>query len=213
MLTGTFVKLTKSKQDKIFYSALKEFAMKGYSLASTNNICKEALISKGSMFQYFKNKENLFLFVIKKALAEVIHVYKKNYILNTENMTLKEIFINSCFHLLEFYERYPYHYKLYLRINYEIDAPNYKELRRYLVKYISAITHQFIEIGKERKILREDINSDLVVFLINSMLNRFIEVCFIPGIEPIISYNDVLNNKEKFIEEIYKFLIEGLGLK
>ncbi len=213
MLTKTFVKLTKAKQDKIFYTALKEFATKGYSLASTNNICKEANISKGSMFQYFKNKENLFLFVIKRALSEVIHVYKKNYILDVDNLNLKEIFINSCLHLLEFYELYPYHYRLYLRINYEMDAPNYKELRRYLVKYVSEITHQFIEIGKERGILREDINSDLVIFLINSMLNRFIDVCFVPGVEPIINYNEVLNNKEKVIEEIYNFLIQGLGKK
>ncbi|HOJ62937.1 MAG TPA: TetR/AcrR family transcriptional regulator [Spirochaetota bacterium] len=213
MLTKTFVKLTKAKQERIFQSALKEFATKGYSLASTNNICKEAEISKGSMFQYFENKENLFLFVVRKALSEVINVYKKNYILDIEDMSLKDIFINSCFHLLKFYEMYPYHYKLYLRINYEMDAPNYKELRRYLVKYVSAITHQFIELGKKRNLLRNDINSDLALFFINSVLNRFIEVCFEPGIEPVINYNIVSKNKEEIIEEIYKFLLEGLGVK
>ena len=128
-------------------------------------------------------------------------------------MSLKEIFVKSCVHLLKFYELYPYHYKLYLRINYEIDAPNYKELRRYLVKYVSAITHQFIEIGKNRLLLRDDINSDLAIFFINSFLNRFIEVCFVPGVEPIINYNIISSHKMETIEEIYKLLIEGLGTK
>lgn len=164
MPTNTFVGLSKDKQDKIFVSAIKEFANKGYTLASTNNICKEALISKGSMFQYFETKEGLFFFVIRRALAEVINVYKKSYQLELENMSLRDIFITSCLQLIEFYEKYPYHYKLYLRTNYEIDAPNYKEIRRYLTRYVSAIMHGFIDVGRKREVLREDISSELALF-------------------------------------------------
>jgi len=212
--TKTFVGLSKNKQEKIFFAAIKEFANKGYSLASTNNICKEALISKGSMFQYFETKEGLFFFVIRKALAEVIYAYKKNYLLNIDKMSLNEIFIVSCSQLIEFYEKYPYHYKLYLRTNYEIDAPNYKEIRRYLARYVSAITHQFIEVGKKRGVLRRDISSELALFFINNFLSRFVEICFIPGIEP--TFNVGMTSGEKRIEtleEIYKFLIEGMGKK
>jgi TetR/AcrR family transcriptional regulator len=211
--TKTFVGLSKDKQDKIFYSAIKEFSDKGYSLASTNTICKQALISKGSMFQYFKSKEELFFFVIRRALAEIIYVYKKNYQLDIENMTLNEIFIKSCLQLIEFYEKYPFHYKLYLRTNYEIDAPNYKEIRRYLARYVSAITHQFIEVGKKRGVLRADVSSELALFFINNFLSRFVEICFIPGIEPTFHVEVSTEEKrKKTLQEIYKFLIEGMGI-
>jgi TetR/AcrR family transcriptional regulator len=210
--TKTFVGLSKEKQETIFFSAIKEFANKGYSMASTNSICKEAGISKGSMFQYFETKEELFFFVIRRALAEIITVYKKNYQLDVEKLSLKDLFIKSCLQLIEFYEKYPYHYKLYLRTNYEIDAPNYKEIRRYLARYVSAITHQFIEAGKKCGVLREDISSDLALFFINNFLSRFVEICFIPGVEP--TYNVGTFSVEKRIEtleEMYKFLIEGMG--
>lgn len=42
---------------------MKEFAQKGYKDASTNEIVKEAGISKGVLFHYFKNKKQLFLFL------------------------------------------------------------------------------------------------------------------------------------------------------
>lgn len=51
------------KQVRILNAALKEFAEKGYKNASTNQIVKEAGISKGLLFHYFNNKKDLYLFL------------------------------------------------------------------------------------------------------------------------------------------------------
>lgn len=58
-----FLNLDKEKQDRIINAAIKEFAQKGYSSASTNEIVKEAGISKGLLFHYFQNKKQLYLFL------------------------------------------------------------------------------------------------------------------------------------------------------
>ncbi|WP_441296220.1 TetR/AcrR family transcriptional regulator [Bacillus sp. UMB0893] len=42
---------------------MKEFAQNGYDKASTNEIVKEAGISKGLLFHYFQNKKQLYLFL------------------------------------------------------------------------------------------------------------------------------------------------------
>lgn len=55
--------LSEEKQQRILNAALKEFAQKGYKNASTNQIVKDADISKGLLFHYFKNKKQLFLFL------------------------------------------------------------------------------------------------------------------------------------------------------
>ena len=89
MPTKTYAGLPKQKQIKIFKAALNEFANKGYSMASTNSICKAANISKGSIFQYFSTKEDLFFFIVRKALSEVIKIYKADYQLDTDNLSLK----------------------------------------------------------------------------------------------------------------------------
>ncbi|PLR68609.1 TetR family transcriptional regulator [Bacillus sp. UMB0893] len=58
-----FLNLDKEKQDRIINAAMKEFAQNGYDKASTNEIVKEAGISKGLLFHYFQNKKQLYLFL------------------------------------------------------------------------------------------------------------------------------------------------------
>ena len=45
-----FLNLELEKQDRIINAAIKEFAQKGYDKASTNEIVKEAGISKGLLY-------------------------------------------------------------------------------------------------------------------------------------------------------------------
>jgi len=56
-----FLALEQEKQDRILNAAMKEFAQNGYKNTSTNNIVKQAGISKGLLFHYFTNKKELFL--------------------------------------------------------------------------------------------------------------------------------------------------------
>jgi AcrR family transcriptional regulator len=58
-----FLNLNKVKQDKIINSTLKIFSNVPYKNASTDEIVREANISKGSLFNYFKSKKDLYLFV------------------------------------------------------------------------------------------------------------------------------------------------------
>jgi TetR/AcrR family transcriptional regulator len=62
-LISKFLSLDIEKRDRIINAAIKEFAQKGYDNASTNEIVKEASISKGLLFHYFKNKKQLFFFL------------------------------------------------------------------------------------------------------------------------------------------------------
>lgn len=58
-----FFDLKKEKQDRMINAALKVFAMNGYGHASTDDIVKEAGISKGLLFHYFISKLGLYSFV------------------------------------------------------------------------------------------------------------------------------------------------------
>lgn len=46
---------------KILDSALDEFGERGYGLSSVNNICSAGNISKGILYHYFKDKDELYL--------------------------------------------------------------------------------------------------------------------------------------------------------
>ncbi|RKI91515.1 TetR/AcrR family transcriptional regulator [Parablautia intestinalis] len=58
-----FFDLKKEKQDRMVNAALKVFAINGYGHASTDDIVKEAGISKGLLFHYFISKLGLYSFI------------------------------------------------------------------------------------------------------------------------------------------------------
>lgn len=58
-----FFDLKKEKQDRMINAALKIFSMKGYQYASTDDIVREAGISKGLLFHYFGSKLGLYSFI------------------------------------------------------------------------------------------------------------------------------------------------------
>lgn len=58
-----FFDLKKEKQDRMINASLKVFACNGYGHASTDDIVREAGISKGLLFHYFISKLRLYSFV------------------------------------------------------------------------------------------------------------------------------------------------------
>ena len=69
-----------NNKEKIINVALEEFVLNGYKAASTNSICKNAQVSKGLLYHYYKSKEVLYLNV----LQHVIDKFKENITIDKE---------------------------------------------------------------------------------------------------------------------------------
>lgn len=62
-MNSKFFDLKKEKQDRMINAALKVFALQGYRHASTDDIVREAAISKGLLFHYFESKLGVYQFI------------------------------------------------------------------------------------------------------------------------------------------------------
>ncbi len=62
-MNSKFFDLKKEKQDRMINASLKIFALQGYRHASTDDIVKEAAISKGLLFHYFGSKLGVYNFI------------------------------------------------------------------------------------------------------------------------------------------------------
>ncbi|MBQ7926244.1 MAG: TetR/AcrR family transcriptional regulator [Lachnospiraceae bacterium] len=62
-MNNKFFDLPKEKQDRMINAALKIFALWGYRHACTDDIVREASISKGLLFHYFGSKLGVYTFV------------------------------------------------------------------------------------------------------------------------------------------------------
>ncbi|MBP1806022.1 TetR/AcrR family transcriptional regulator [Rubellimicrobium aerolatum] len=55
-----------AKRDQILEGARRVFMEQGYDVASMNDICRAAGVSKGTIYVYFENKEELFVSLIER---------------------------------------------------------------------------------------------------------------------------------------------------
>lgn len=72
MPKDTFFNLSEEKRNKIIEVALSEFELNDYEHASINQIVLNSEISKGSFYQYFHDKKDLFKYIIKLMIDKKI---------------------------------------------------------------------------------------------------------------------------------------------
>ena len=75
MPKSTFMNLPEGKRGAIIGIAFEEFALNSYEHASLSRIVERAGIAKGSMYQYFADKHELYLYLVDLAArSERAHV-------------------------------------------------------------------------------------------------------------------------------------------
>ncbi len=94
MPSNTFFNLDSSKQQTLIANSLKEFATKKYHEVSINKIIANSNIPRGSFYMYFKDKEDLFEYLIELNTKEINSIIKNLLIKNQGDLykTFKSLF-------------------------------------------------------------------------------------------------------------------------
>lgn len=165
--TQRFQQLDLKKARRIIDAAVSEFAEKGYEAANTNRIAKAAEISVGSLFQYFKTKENLFRYVIHLGAGlietDIGEILKAEISGREKIRKLMLLTVNAC-------EEYPEYQQLY----HEITAIGNRELTldiaRELESYTASGLVKLIEQGQERGDIRTDLPAEVLAFTVDNAM-------------------------------------------
>jgi len=172
--TRTFQNLDGAKQRRILKAALEEFSDHGFQSASINRIVSRLGIAKGSLYQYFRSKQGLFLFVFDYALNLV-----KDYLRGVRSDTvhldvferIRETFLSGA----GFVRKHPKLYNVYLRMVLEGGIP----LRRQLIESIRSESVDFLESlleeGRKRGEVAAHVDLRKTAFLLDAMLDRFLQ--------------------------------------
>ena len=75
----TFFNLPEEKRQNIYNIAIDEFSNKPYEKVSISQIVSRAKIAKGSFYQYFEDKEDLYTYLIDMIGKEKIKFMEKDF--------------------------------------------------------------------------------------------------------------------------------------
>nr|WP_312576986.1 TetR/AcrR family transcriptional regulator [Sedimentibacter sp.] len=196
------------KKSELLEAALNEFSSKKYEDASLNNIIKNAGISKGTFYYHFKDKQELYIYLLESSVKA-----KWEFINNNIKSTLSEK-RGDIFEM----------FKLQAKIGAEFASvhPNYHNLSKMFVKekgneiYDVAkdiltgentdTLNKTIERAIEDDNFRNDLPREFVIKIINYLFSHFEDV--------FNSENDMeLENMIKNLDYYVDFMKNGLGTK
>jgi AcrR family transcriptional regulator len=205
---NTFRNLPEEKQRRITRAAVHEFAEFGFKQASVNRIVKETGIAKGSLYQYFSGKEALYLHVFSDFIELVKQTVKEN-----EAIANYEIFSRIRFVIkagLQFITGHPEYFRLYTRLLSEEESPCRPELlaqvRFFPIEYFAPLIRK----GQEEGVIRTDVEVELMVFMIDAVLDRFL-LAISGGQDSSRIFPDEPKNSDPVIDQIIRLLKGGMA--
>ena len=164
-----FLNLEQEKQDRVINAAIKEFAEKGYDKASTNEMVKEAGISKGLLFHYFQNKKQLFLSLFDYCVELISEEFYKKV-----NIAETDFFIRirqSVLIKMDLLFQYPNIFK-FIEAAYMDDSSEIKVELEKKVKELNTINIEKIYEGIDVSKFREDIDIQKTLKIITWTLEK-----------------------------------------
>lgn len=171
--TATFLNLPPEKRSGIVRAALAEFAAQGYQRASVNSIARESGIAKGSLYQYFSNKEALFLHLFDQ-FTEKVKQHVRQAVVGQEGQDFFGVTRQVLLAALDFIDRYPEYYHIYLKVMFEEDVPQREDLvarvRLFSLDFFGPLCEQAREEGQ----LRHDVSCRQAIFIMDATMERFL---------------------------------------
>ncbi|GLI35867.1 TetR/AcrR family transcriptional regulator [Desulforhabdus amnigena] len=207
----TFKKLEDDKQLRIMDAAIDEFADHGFKQASVNRMVQKIGIAKGSIFQYFGNKEGLFHFIFNHAVELVRHSLRqvKQETADTDFFQRIE---QSLLAGIRFIEKHPRVYRIYLKMIFQEDFPLRTEFLQQVHLFSGEYLKPLVETGLARGELRPDLNVDMTVFFLDALMDRFLQAYCVSFLDAGAGlYQAPEEQIQQKVNEFIRLLRAGMG--
>ena len=200
-----------AKRELILQGAMNLFANAGFHAARMADLAADLDIAKGSIFQHFGSKQGLFLEVYKRA-AKSLPKYLD---------APKEVRHQGFFEVLKYWLERTHHlvredwfpYRICLLGSYGTDLKIKHEINRFLKAEDPDGTLAFVKFGWERGELRDDLDAEMLVSMLNGMVERFQDELLVEELEPgLVRCSGTATEREgKKISQFVDMLRRAIG--
>jgi|SRR5579863_1973842 TetR/AcrR family transcriptional regulator len=202
---------SEAKRGRIIEAATLHFAEHGYHSARVGDIATSLGIAKGSIFQHFGSKDGLFFEVYKRAVRSFAKYLDAP----------AEIRDHGFFEILRYWLARTEHlvhedwipYRISLLGNYGTDLVLKREINRFLISEDPYGTVSFVRFGIERHELRDDLDIEMMVSIIDWMVERFQDALLTAELDPGLfrRQGELAEKKDARIQQFLAVLQRAIG--
>lgn len=207
MPNQSFFNLSEDKRNLITSVALEEFSTANYDTASINQICRKSDIAKGSLYQYFTDKLDLYAYVMTLAIEAKITFFSA--ILDQfKTLTLMEQIHLLFMKGIEFAKDYPQYAALGEQFSKENNEAAKSAVIKEGEKQSESLFIQMIEHVKSKGEIDSDVDTFALSMMLQSlnkavneyMLNKFGD----------ISYKHFDEEANKLVNSLLSIIFNGI---
>lgn len=192
--------LKKDKKKELLFFAKQEFLEHGFKDASMRTIAKNAEVSLGNIYNYFKNKDEIFnevLSVVINQLEKTYNLWQDDYFFDLNNINNQRIGRLKLLYSVRFIKKYRDELNLLIFKSYGASLYNYKD--HWIDECTKASLHW---INKYNQIHHKNVEaSEFFIHYLNS--------AFVNFISELLMHNISEEDMKKHLAEYFTFYSSG----
>ena len=210
MPQATFFNLPDDKKILIIAAALDEFSSASYDTASINQICKKSNIAKGSFYQYFIDKMDLYVYIMTLAIEKKIKFFS-SVLTEFDTLSLLEQFRLLFLKGIEFAKDYPQYAALGEQFSKENNQLAKSSAIKEGDKQSEILFIQMIGQAKSKGEIDNTVDSLALSILLQSMNNSVNE--YMLNKFGNVRYEDCEEDVNNFVDSLLNIIFNGIQNK
>jgi len=162
--------LTQMRQKQILDIATEVFSKKGFASTQVDEIANLAGLGKGTVYRYFKDKENLFLSVVDRGIENLKDLVLEAMAKEKEPLDKIKKVIEV---YLKFFEKHSDLIRIFIHEQSEFQKRIQKRYYQHYYEHVNKLEEVFKK-AQALGLIKKKINPRLTIAILTDMLNSFI---------------------------------------
>lgn len=190
MPTVTWARVDPARRAAVIAAAEAEFGAHGYSRGSLNVIARKAGVAKGSLFQYFADKRDLYAFIADVA-SQRVRSYMEGRIRELDpGRPFFEFLPALLDDWVAYFADHPSERALHAAASFEVDVDARVSVRTVIHRHYLEVLRPLVRDAQTRGDLRPDSDVDALLSLLLMIFPHLALAPYVRGMDPILGLDE-----------------------
>jgi AcrR family transcriptional regulator len=190
MPTVTWARVDPARRAAVVEAAEAEFGAHGFSGGSLNVIARRARVAKGSLFQYFADKRDLYAF-IADVVSQRVRTYMEDRIRELDPSRPFFDFLTDWLDVwVAYFADHPHERAVHAAASLEVDTDARISVRSVMHRHYLEVLRPLVRDAHVRGDFREDADIDALLSLLLLIFPHLALAPYMRGLDPVLGLDD-----------------------
>ena len=190
MPTVTWARLDPIRRAAVIEAAEAEFGAHGFSAGSLNVIARRAGVAKGSLFQYFADKRDLYAFIADVG-SQRVRAYMEARIVELDPTRPFFDFLTDLMDSwVAYFADHPHERSLHAAASLEVDTEARISVRSVIHRHYLEVMRPLVRDAHARGDLRADADTDALLSLLLLLFPHLALAPYVRGMDPVLGLDE-----------------------